>query len=485
MVPGKSVLTVLSTIGALTTAAVVAASAQALDPGFKSSLLARPADWNGDLFSANYSFPATANDLSSQPWMTLDPRVAGERDAYFAAVLAYGLASFTADIKSGCVKAGPDWFHAPWLTFSLGNTAAELQQGQIGSGREPICGMTQERSAPVGFLHANQTRQVPTWAVGTFNQPGGALLGRIWRTPGQIDLSQTTFPKGTFVVKFLFTAATTTEVPYLLGAPEWHANIYDPPSSNTNRKTLPVRLIQIDFGIRDPRFDSTTGWVYGTFMYHNDTGAAPADWKQKLLPVGVMWGNDPGKKADYKEQVLSPAIAQLRDQGKVFDLTKRKTFGWFDRVNGPLDNPISSCLSCHSTAQVHKTQIIRQIITPALISGQATDENKMLWFRDVPPGGTFTFTPEQLALVRQDGSDDVRARWTTALMADFVSTDTSLQLRMAIENARFFELQNAVLRLSEAETRLGTPIFAAGARERLLEAFRREASRIERAGEPE
>ena len=408
---GRFVATGLSTLGALTTAAVVAASAQALDPGFSSSLLGRPTDWNGDLFAANFSYPATANDLSSQPWLTLDPNVAAERDAYFAAVLTYGLTSFTADIKSGCTKTSPDWFHAPWLTFSLGNTSAEMQAGKIGAGREPICGMTQERSAPVGFLHANQTRRTPTWAVGSFNQPGGAVLGRVWRTPGQIDLSQTTFPKGTFVVKFLFTAATTAEVPYLLGAPEWHANIYDPPSSETNRKTLPVRLIQIDFGIRDPRFNSTTGWVYGTFMYYNDSGAAPADWKQKLLPVGVMWGNDPGKTSGYQEQVLSPVIAQLRDQGKLFDLTKRKTFGWFDRVNGPLDNPISSCLSCHSTAQVHRTQIIKQIITPALVSEQvATDENKMMWFRNVPPGGTFTFTPEQLALVRQDGPDDVRAR---------------------------------------------------------------------------
>jgi hypothetical protein len=311
------------------------------------------------------------------------------------------------------------------------------------------------------------------------------LLGRIWRTPGQIDLTQTTFPKGTLVVKFLFTAATTAEVPYLLGSPEWHSNVYDPPNSTTMRKTMTMRLIQIDFGVRDPRFDSTTGWVYGTFMYFNDTGTAPADWKQKLLPVGIMWGNDRGKKADYKEQVLSPVMAQLRDQGKLFDLTKRKTFGWFDRVNGPLDNPVSSCLSCHSTAQVHRTEIIKQFITPALVQGQSTDDNKMLWFRNVPPGGTFTFTPAELGLVRQGQPNSVRADWTPALMADFVSTDTSLQLRMAIENARFFDLQNAVTVVQQMSTRTGTAMLAPGARERLLEDFRRESNRIERAGEPE
>ena len=64
-----------------------------------------------------------------------------------------------------------------------------------------------------------------------------------------------------------------------------------------------MRLAQIDFGIRDPRFNGTTGWVYGTFMYFNDSGAVPADWKSKLLPVGLMWGNDHGKtsKTDFKE----------------------------------------------------------------------------------------------------------------------------------------------------------------------------------------
>ena len=70
-------------------------------------------------------------------------------------------------------------------------------------------------------------------------------------------------------------------------------------------------------------------------------------------------------------------------------------------------------------------------------------------------------------------------------MADFVSTDTSLQLRMAIENARFFDLQNAVVRLDAIAQRTATPMLAPGARDRLLEAFRKEASRIERAGEPE
>jgi hypothetical protein len=61
--------------------------------------------------------------------------------------------------------------------------------------------------------------------------------------------------------------------------------------TDTALKLLTVRLLQVDVAIRDSRARTTTGWVFGTFVYDgNATGETPWD---RLVPVGVMWGNDP------------------------------------------------------------------------------------------------------------------------------------------------------------------------------------------------
>jgi hypothetical protein len=457
-------------------------------PGFESSLLKKPNDWNGDLFSANYDFPDHAADMTGQPWLTLSPSKPSERDRYFQAVLNYGLTAFPKDIRHGCPEPSLNWYHVPWLTFSFGNTQADLQQGVIGSGREPICGMTQERQAPVGFLHKQQTQVVQTWAVGSFNETGGVLLGKTWKNPKSADLTNLAFDNGSFIIKFLFTEAGTDQVPYLLGSPEWHANIYPSASDTSSRVTKTLRLIQIDFGVRDKNFDHATGWVYGTFLYYNGDTTVPSDWKSKLLPVGVMWGNDPGKTdpATFVQQYSNPKVIDLVKQGKIFDLSKRTVFGWHGRVNGVVDNPVSSCLSCHGTAQVHPQTNIKQFITPALVNGQASDENKMLWFRNIQAGETFTFTPEELEIVRQGDPGLLRATWTQDLMRDFVSTDYSLQLRMAIENERFYTgIEKAVVDLTNASAQGKEPIIDEATRGRLVDAFKAESKVIVRAGESE
>ncbi|MFZ5441430.1 MAG: hypothetical protein ACOZQL_15595 [Myxococcota bacterium] len=417
----------------------------ARSPGFASSILPAPAGWDGGVFVANYSFPTSAPDMSTQPWMTLDPRKQSERQAYYDAVRDYALTMFQGDIKNGCVATSPAWFHAPWMTFSFGTSIEELEAGDIGAGREPLCGLTEERAAPVGFLHKNQLRRVQNWAVGAFNSTGGVTFGKVFKLDGSVDLAHTKFMAGAFVAKFLFTEATEAEVPYLKGAPTWAANVYASADDKTKRVTRSMRLAQIDFGVRDPRMEAQSGWVYGTFLYFADEASPQSDWKKNLVAVGSMWGNDPGVLDPklYKEQVINPVVLKLRDDGKLFDLSKRKEFGWKDRMNGPIDNPVSSCLSCHGTAQVHQDKSIKHFITPTLKS-PATDDQRMWWFTNVKAGGTFTFTPQQLARVNQGAPSTQRATWDAALMKGFVSADYSLQLRMGIENAREFALDQAV-----------------------------------------
>lgn len=56
-------------------------------------------------------------------------------------------------------------------------------------------------------------------------------------------------------------------------------------------------------------------------------------------------------------------------------------YGWAERLNGPVDNPVSSCLSGHSTA---RWPIVS--LTPPT---NATDTQRLVWFRNIKAGEPF------------------------------------------------------------------------------------------------
>jgi hypothetical protein len=133
----------------------------------------------------------------------------------------------------------------------------------------------------------------------------------------------------------------------------------------------------MDVAVRDARADETTGWVFGTFVYDADEPAGDP-WR-RMAPLGLMWGNDPtitpndikqGKK--LKETWINPNLRTLKYQH----------LGWAGRLNGPIDNSTSSCLSCHATAQSKG----RMPMIPDL----------GYWFRNVKAGQTFNDPAQSL-----------------------------------------------------------------------------------------
>jgi|SRR5581483_7244918 len=179
-------------------------------------------------------------------------------------------------------------------------------------------------------------------------------------------------PNGTVAAKLLFTTAPVSEVPYLQGAPTWNSFVYaglnDPaPRPNSARAIVQLRLLQIDVAVKDPRVSETTGWVFGTFAYGGGPdGKAGAGWTN-VAPVGLMWGNDPeySGAGPLKQTLLNPTVHMPH-------------VGYQGRLNGPVDNPTSSCLSCHATAE-----------TPAgtMVPGNGVDPAP--WFRNIPAGTPF------------------------------------------------------------------------------------------------
>jgi len=289
---------------------------------FPSARDTPPPGWTGPVFQLSQDYPLTAPTAGTKPWKAFDFKT--QPMEYLKAVLAYGLeGNIEADFE-GQNNTVRKWYHAPWMH----------------PGREFIHGMTHERTSRKFELAPTQDQTWQNWAVGLYNAQGGFILGKIWANPDAPNPALAVFPDGTVAFKLLFTQAPVSQVPYLKNDFEWLADI-NQVSKPPNKAPETLRLLQIDIAVRDTRANSTTGWVFGTFIYDGDaTGATPFE---RLVPIGLMWGNDPTKVISggtLVQTFINP------------DQHIPQHLGFKGRLNGPVDNKVSSCLSCHSTAGV-------------------------------------------------------------------------------------------------------------------------------------
>jgi hypothetical protein len=245
------------------------------------------------------------------------------------------------------MKANADWWIAPWMDYGA-------------NGREPLEGLTKERGPKAGDLSPTSLGNHQVWAIGWYNAEGSYALGQVFSDPCNPSIptgasgSAWTFPNGTAAFKLLFTTADGSEVSYLNGAPTVRAKI-GPSQFSDSDGVANLRLLQVDVGVRDPDA-SGTDWVMGTFIWQGPaTGDGLLD---NLVPVGLMWGNDPGVQnntfaspAAIQQTGLNAKLAGVVWQGSNQTWPERPFPGFQGRLNGPADNLRSSCLSCHGLAQ--------------------------------------------------------------------------------------------------------------------------------------
>lgn len=318
-----------------------------------------PSGWTGPVFKLRQDYPATLPTGEPKPWKNFDFKT--QPLEYIRSVLGYcleGNVDVNWQVERNSVRA---WYHAPWM-HSTNN------------GREFVHGLTRERSSVPRELHPDQSSSFQNWAVSVYNAPGGFVIGQVWKNPNSPNAAAAVFPDGTVAVKLLFSTATVAQVPYLQGSVEWQAHIYKN-AQVTQRTIETVQLLQVDVAVRDSRADSTTGWVFGTFVY--DGSAAGATPWQRLVPVGVMWGNDP--------QITSPTATATTQLTQTFinpNIGPPQHLGRAKRLNGPVDNPRSSCLSCHSTSEYHQ---ISGMVPGANLSNTQT----MRWFQNIKAAQAF------------------------------------------------------------------------------------------------
>lgn len=360
-----------------------------------------PAGWTGPIFVPSFAFPASAPATTGLPWLAHDFRTAA--NGYMASVLGYvleGQNTTTWRVQDNTVRK---WFHAPWMHAGNG-------------GREFVMGLTRERNSRALELAPTQTTCRQNWAVSFYNDIGGVTFGEVWGDgTGIPKASKAQFRPGAVAAKLLFTEATETEVPLLAGAPTVTANVHAGPGvdgngciqNSTPRAPKTMRLLQLDIAVSDSRADTTTGWVFGTFVYDGRRpGTDP--WK-KLVPVGLMWGNDPALTDAAAAGGTKPAESVIIDK-----VGFTRDFGRGGRMNGPVDNPASACLSCHMTSQV-PASLNAAMAPPASLSNWSDIK---CWFRNLQPSQPFGRAPP--------------GGTCGSLVPDSRSTDYSLQLAMGI-----------------------------------------------------
>jgi hypothetical protein len=327
---------------------------------FDNTVDSIPSGWNGPVFQMSKDYPTNLPPPETCPWTQFDFKT--QPSQYIGAVLNYvleGNVEVAWKVQDNAVRK---WYTAPGM-LSKNN------------GREFVHGLTRERPTPPNELGPGQTAPLSNWAIGFYNAPGGYVLGQVWKNPLRPDPSKGLFPEGTVSFKLLFTTGTPEQLPFLDGAPEFQANI------NRDGHPVTVRLLQIDVAIRDTRNDNLTGWVFGTFVYQ--ASASGADPWRKVVPVGLMWGNDPD---------LTPnayAGGRRVTESWINPNVRLPHVGWLGRLNGPVDNPISSCLSCHSLAAYPQP-------TALVFSDSDPLSVKMAFFQNIPAGSTAAATGKPL-----------------------------------------------------------------------------------------
>lgn len=345
---------------------------------------APPESYKGPTFTLSQSYPSTPPQGTLPAFFKLLP---GKPDnnfetwrAYMDAAKAYCLeGNVEADwyVQNNKVR---NWYHMPWQHY-----------GPLG--REGIHGLTKEAQIQARQLAAGQTATGQTYAVGIYNDIGAYTLGQVWKDPQNPDPSFTSkpnsFANGTVVCKALFADIDRSTVPFLANPVLWQGYITETFQS-ANRQVKEVALIQMDIAVRDTRM-SDTGWLFGTFQY-NGAKTGKAGW-DNLVPVGIMWGNDPQVTSNDHTNPeptvtkINPALQQTAINADTQELPPTH-LGWNGRLNGPVDNPNSSCLSCHMTAEAPQVAIMNPLFQanpPAVGS-----DEWMKWFQNIPAGGPFT-----------------------------------------------------------------------------------------------
>ena len=362
-----------------------------------------PADFRGPWFRGAFDYPEEEPEAGELPWTSIDFMDGIEgANAYLYALRDYAFEGNTEVDFRVQENAVRPWYVVPYMNYGSGR-------------REPVRGVTKERPVRGPELGLREDAEIDNYGIGFYNDLGGFGIGSMWQNPLAPDLTKNRFANDTMVFKILFTDAVAEDFEdpdgYILeGAPEWQIATGD-------GELTTVRLLQMDVAARDPRAQPSE-WVFGTFAYDRD--ADDENPWNRLRPVGLSWGNAPGYTP--ANQAAGDPLPEntVSDQIPAYAADH---LGWAGRVNGPVDNPISSCHSCHGVAQFP----VKAAMAP--FSRRCdTDEKKLHWFRNNPSGEAFGGVDRNTCLPEEGVA--------------VVDLDFSMQIKVALQSILQFRNNN-------------------------------------------
>jgi hypothetical protein len=410
---------------------------------FRDSTDTAPPNWSGPTFKLSYDYPKTQPSCDA-PWLKRQvsfnnptAQWSPEWQAYVQDIVDYVKEGQDPNLANNpgwqvLVNGETRWFHVPWmaydgergrefvhgLTNELSTAKSTFRNGGRGSGKHLLMGV-----AKVGGVDP----LFETWSVGMYNPCGAWALGQTFpstgvpatfKQDGRTFARGLPFPDGTMVMKILTTTASHSAVPYLKDSPTWQADghVQTGPTSYMvcQRQVREVHLVQIDLAVVDSR--SPTRWVYSTLAY-DGTLPGKTVW-DRLRPLGVQWGSDPGS---------FPAVPTTQSQPPretiLAPLGISEHYGCGKRLAGAVDQSNSSCVSCHMGAYAAE---------PGALNQQGDNIPAIFNFGDM-------CTQYNLANSQYFSDYKYPASYPSGQFDDAIPLDSSLQVAVAFAQYGVFE----------------------------------------------
>lgn len=254
------------------------------------------------------------------------------------------------------------WYNQPWLSTIRDGIHGTYQ----GSGFPP-------EMFPASGLKTNMTTHVAVY----YDERAAVSLSNTWGTSGTnpepaIFGGDTLFAEGGLIVKPALTTATGAEWPPMEGSVSWP--IYASPDGTAPVNVFNAQFFQFDIVVKDSLSAPESQWVYMTLVYDKDAPGI-TNW-EKMVPLGVMWGNDPDVNSPMDCSYLPPNLTcptlsetWINPNAPIYS---KETLGWGGRLSGPNDAAVdinarvlqsdgsskpyngryamSSCMGCHGAA---------------------------------------------------------------------------------------------------------------------------------------